>query len=382
MYTAGLILLLLLLFIYCGLILQYRQWFLRLHVFKTRIEVHPHHFFSIIIPARNESDCIEGCLHAILQQDYPAHLYEIIVINDHSTDDTEEKVMALQAHHPQIKLINLAAYPHFQHINSYKKKALEMAIGESSGEWIVTTDADCVSPNNWLRILDQYIQQSGKVFVAAPVMFTHRGGFLSLFQLLDFLSLQGITAAAVSAGYHTMCNGANLAYRKDVFASVNGFQGIDDLASGDDMLLMYKIKQQYPEGLGYLFHPDAIVSTEPMSGWKTFINQRIRWASKAERYQDKQVFRILLLVYLLNAALFIWLPLSWWMTGNILQWIGLVLIKTLIELGFMIPVSRFYGKSNTLIYFPFMQPMHIVYTVVAGWLGKFGTYQWKGRIVR
>ncbi len=290
--------------------------------------------------------------------------------------------MALQTRYPQIKLINLADYPDFQHINSYKKKALEMAIGQSSGEWIVTTDADCISPDNWLRILDQYIQQSGKVFVAAPVMFTHKGGFLSLFQLLDFLSLQGITAAAVSAGYHTMCNGANLAYRKDVFVSVNGFQGIDDLASGDDMLLMYKIKQQYPEGLGYLFHPDTIVSTQPMSGWKTFINQRIRWASKAERYQDKQVFRILLLVYLLNAALFIWLPISWWMTGNILQWVGLVLIKTLIELGFMIPVSRFYGKSNTLIYFPFMQPMHIVYTVVAGWLGKFGTYQWKGRTVR
>lgn len=110
-----------------------------------------------------------------------------------------------------------------------------------------------------------------------------------MFQYIDFVSLQGITAASVSAGFHAMCNGANLAYRKDVFYRVNGFKGIDNIASGDDMLLMNKIKHEFPNAIGFLFSKDAIVSTSPMPDWKAFFNQRIRWASKADKYKDKTV---------------------------------------------------------------------------------------------
>jgi len=381
MYTFGLIITTLLVLAYCWLILQYRKWFRRLQIFKPATDISPVTSFSIIIPARNEAKGIEHCIRTILNSTYPASLTELIVVDDHSTDNTAEIVLQLQHEYSNLQLIHLEEYLDGNPMNAYKKKAIEVAISKTKGEWIITTDADCNAPAQWLHLYDAYIQQNKPVFVAAPVMFTHTTGVLSLFQLLDFMSLQGITAAAVSAGYHTMCNGANLAYRKDVFYEVGQFKGIDELASGDDMLLMYKIKQQYPGRLGYLFHSGAIVTTEPMHSWSSFINQRIRWASKADRYKDKSVFRILALVYAVNLALLILLPVNLFVEGEIAHWLTLLLIKTIIELSFMRLIARFYQQQDVLLYFPLMQPLHLLYTVIAGWLGKFGTYKWKGRKV-
>ncbi len=382
MYLAALLLISILLFAYCMLIVQYRKWFSRLQIFEPPKNSSPITSFSVIIPARNEVAYIGTCLESILQQSYPKALFEVIVVNDHSTDATVEVVQTLQQTHDNLYLINLAEYVDSSSINAYKKKAIELAISKSKADWIITTDADCEVPERWLELYDAYIQTNDAVFVAGPVMFTHQSGVLSLFQLLDFLSLQGITAAAVSAGYHTMCNGANLAYKKAVFYEVGQFKGIDQLASGDDMLLMYKIKQQYPKQLGYLFHPAAIVTTAPMHSWKDFLNQRIRWASKADRYDDKSVFRILALVYAVNLGLLVLLPINLFVAGEIAHWLTFMLIKTTVELYFLWSVSKFYQHRDALLYFPLMQPLHLLYTVIAGWLGKFGSYQWKGRSVK
>lgn len=382
MYIAGLIITTLLLLAYCILILQYRKWFLKLKPFTPQATTIPNNSFTVIIPARNEAANIEHCVKSILDSTYPTALLEVIVINDHSTDNTPNIVQQLQQRYEHLKLINLEEHLDGNPLNAYKKKAIEIAIGQSKGNWIVTTDADCTTPSNWLHLYDAFIQENQSVLVAAPVMFTTNGRTLSLFQLLDFMSLQGITAAAVSAGSHTICNGANLAYRKDVFYEVGQFKGIDQLASGDDMLLMFKIKQRYPNKLGYLFHQEAIVTTEPMHSWRDFLNQRIRWASKADRYDDKSVFRILALVYVTNLALLILLPINLWVAGEIAHWLTLMLIKILVELSFMHHVAKFYKQQDALLFFPLMQPLHLLYTVIAGWLGKFGSYQWKGRTVR
>ncbi len=382
MYWAALIITAVLLTGYCLLILVYRKWYLQLPVFNPDTKAPPLTFFSVIIPARNEETQIQACLESVLLQDYPAGLFEVIVINDHSTDQTEALIREMQLSHPNLVLLNLADHLEQKALNSYKKKAIELAIGQSRGTWIVTTDADCTVNKNWLLLIDAFIREKQPVFIAAPVMFTSNSSFLSLFQLLDFISLQGITAASVSAGYHAMCNGANLAYEKKAFYSVNGFSGIDQLASGDDMLLMQKIKQSYPGKLGYLFHPDAIVTTPPMQNWNDFLNQRIRWASKADKYNDRTIFWVLLLVYSVNFALLALLLVSPFAENGIYYWLILIIAKTLAELSFMVPVARFFQQEQLLGWFPFMQPFHIVYTVIAGWLGKFGTYQWKGRKVQ
>lgn len=382
MYWIVIILTAVVLSVYCLLILLYRKWFLRLPLFSSSKKISPQTRFSVIIPARNEEACIRQCLQTVLEQQYPADMFEVIVINDHSTDHTENIIRSMQGACPNLTLMNLTDHLQDHPINAYKKKAIELAIGQSSGSWIVTTDADCMVSNQWLAMLDAYIQEKQPVFVAAPVMFTNDGSFLSVFQLLDFISLQGITAAAVSAGYHTMCNGANIAYRKDVFEEVGKFRGIDQLASGDDMLLMYKIKERYPDRLGYLYCKESIVSTAPMPDWKSFLNQRIRWASKADSYRDKSIFWTLALVYALNLLLLLLLLIGPFTEHGLSNWLILVGVKTLTELSFMIPVARFYQQNKTLVWFPLMQPFHILYTVMAGWLGKFGTYQWKGRTVK
>lgn len=380
MYQFFFVITIVLLLAYCLLILLYRRWLLRSPQFSSNTK-EPRTHFSVIVPARNEEDHIGNCLDSLFAQSYPADFFEVIVINDHSTDRTEAVVHAFQQQHPNLRLLNLNELLNGEQLNAYKKKAIELAIAESTGNWIVTTDADCTVGSDWLLMYDHFIQEKDPVFVAAPVIFRHTGSFLSAFQLLDFISLQGITAAAVSAGYHSMCNGANIAYRKDVFYEVGQFRGIDQIASGDDMLLMHKIKQAYPQRLGYLFSQKAIVTTEPMHDWKSFLNQRIRWASKADKYQDRSIFPVLALVLAVNALLLLLLTWGGFVKGGWTNWLLLIALKTLVELSLMIPAADFFQKRAVLAWFPFMQPFHILYTVIAGWLGKFGSYQWKGRTV-
>lgn len=370
-----------LLFIYGLLIQFYKTWWKNIPLFSpdkiTQLE--PAIKITVIIPARNEEKHIINCLRSISQQTYPARLLQIIVVNDHSTDNTVDLVKSFPA--ANISLINLSDHV-IDPINSYKKKAIEVAIAQASGELIVTTDADCIAPPKWIETIASFYQQKNAAFIAAPVKIKPGKSLLSIFQSLDFLTLQGITGAAAHKNFHSMCNGANLAYKKQVFYEVNGFEGIDAIASGDDMLLMHKVFSKYPNRVFYLKSREAIVSTQPAKSWKAFFNQRIRWASKADKYDDKRIFFVLLLVYLLNALLFSFLAASLVNIEWLLLAITLIVCKYFVEISFVRRVAIFFGEERLVRWFLFMQPLHIVYTVIAGLLGKFGSYRWKGRMVK
>jgi biofilm PGA synthesis N-glycosyltransferase PgaC len=352
---------------------------------------------SVIIAARNEEENIALLLTSVTRQSYSAELTEIIVVDDHSTDRTSEIVKEF----PAVKLVELKNDTG----NSYKKKAIETGIAAATGDLIVTTDADCIPQPRWLETIAKCKYKTNSVFIAAPVSVKtlkksdYSGLYpeittlkdnlqqsdniiLAAFQELDFLVLQGITGASVYKNIHSMCNGANLAYDKKVFYEVNGFEGIDHIASGDDMLLMHKVWKKYPTAVSFLKSQDAIVLTQPMKTWSSFFNQRIRWASKATYYKDWRIFSVLLLVYLFNLsflALFIagffnyeyWL----WLAGS---WAA----KTLIEIPFVYSVTRFFGNPGLLFWFFFFQPLHIIYTIISGLFGQFGKYEWKGRRVK
>jgi len=366
---------------YATIILLYRKWFLKLYPFLIPVSFKPEIKFSIIIPARNEESKIPTCLESIFLQKYPTDLFEVIVVDDHSTDSSSAIVQQLQLQHSNLKLIRLADEIDGKALNSYKKKAIERAIEIATGNWIITTDADCIMTEKWIAAFAAIIQQKDPVFVAAPVAFSNDGRIFSTFQYIDFTSLQGITAASVSAGFHSMCNGANLAYRKDTFTEVGGFKGIDSIASGDDMLLMNKIKKRFPSKIAFLFSREAIITTDPMPDWKSFLNQRIRWASKADQFKDKSIFWVLFLVYFFNLSLFIMPFLAFFYSSLFLYWLAFLVLKSLVELMFVIPVAAFFGQTF-MWQLPLLQPIHIAYTVMAGWLGKFGTYHWKGRKVK
>ncbi len=179
-----------------------------------------------------------------------------------------------------------------------------------------------------------------------------------------------------------MSNGANLAFSRNAFLQVKGYEGIDHLASGDDYLLMMKMHRAFPGKIAYLKAEKAIVTTAPQPDWRHFMNQRIRWAYKSGKYDDQKLTAILSLVYLFNflfPVLFIsgFFEHMYWLLLT-----GLLFLKIASELYFLYPVAVFFGKSRQLLWFPFLQPLHIVYIIAAGFMGLAGKYEWKGRHIR
>ncbi|MDZ4795119.1 MAG: glycosyltransferase [Bacteroidota bacterium] len=328
---------------------------------------------SVIISARNEEKNIGPLLHALQGQTYPSTLFEVIVVDDHSTDSTA----AIVQRFPAVKLVELKE----DHINSYKKKAIETGIAAATGELIITTDADCLPLPNWLKLIAAFKEEKKAVFIAAPVVINCNSSVVQIFQSMDFMVLQGITGAAVHSKKMSMCNGANLAYERKAFYAVNGFAGVDHIASGDDMLLMHKIWKQDPGRVHYLKSKNAIVSTQAMKTWKSFFNQRIRWASKAKSYDDQRIFSVLLLVYLFNLSFLVLAIAGFFYSPYWLCLAGLWIAKTFIEFPFFISVSSFFDKRWAIKLFFFFQPLHIFYTIISGLFGQLGKYEWKGRKV-
>jgi cellulose synthase/poly-beta-1,6-N-acetylglucosamine synthase-like glycosyltransferase len=333
-------------------------------------------FVSVVVAARNEAHNLPHLLRALAAQTLPASQFEIIIVDDYSTDETAH--VAQQAASAGIKLI----YPGVPAHLSSKKKAIEAGVAEAKGPLIAVTDADCLPHPQWLELMAACYDQNGAAFIVAPVCLTAGRGFRGVFQQLDFAMLQGITAASVQAGAHSMCNGANLGYEKRAFDEVGGFAGVDKLASGDDMLLLYKIWQRHPQGVHYLKHKNAIVHTPAAATWPAFIQQRIRWSSKATYYQDKRVSAVLFFVYFFNVWCLVLFVAALFQPHIWVYALFCLLAKTGIELLLLFPVARFYRQVRLLLYFPLLQPLHIIYTVFIGLLSKQKTYEWKGRRTR
>jgi cellulose synthase/poly-beta-1,6-N-acetylglucosamine synthase-like glycosyltransferase len=340
---------------------------------------------SVVIPARNEAANIQACLDSLYQQSLPRHMFEVLVVDDCSTDFTGD----IAARHPvSPRVLSMVQLNHLPPTHAHKKQAITQAIAIAKGELMVTTDADCLLPPHWLSTIAHFYQTHQPAFIAMPVLISlppHPSPatrLLHIFQQLDFMVLQGITAASVQQKAHSMCNGANLAYTRAAFFAVNGFEGIDHIASGDDMLLMHKIYQQFPQQVYYLKSPAVIVQTAPVPNLQSFFQQRIRWASKASLFTDKRITAVLALVYFYNTCLLLMMTAAFFSHTLAKLFLVLLLGKTLVELMLLLPVARFFNTGTSCWYLLPAQPFHILYTVIAGWLGKFGSYQWKGRAVK
>lgn len=366
--------------LYAVLMMVYRKGWKAQPIFTTK-QNKPSTKISIIIPARNEEHNIGLCLDAIIKQDFPKDLFEVIVIDDHSTDNTVEIVNRYKS--ANVRCIRLSNHLSDNTI-AYKKKALSIGIAASTGELIVTTDADCFASPYWLKNIAAIYEQENPVMIVAPVDFTNNGSLVQLFQSLDFMSMQGITAASHKLKLGNMSNGANLAFSREAYNAVDGYKGIDHLASGDDYLLMMKMQHAYPDKISYLKNTDAIVRTAPQPDWNSFIQQRIRWASKSGKYDDKKLTSILAFVYLYNVLIFISAFASFVHLNTIYSYsfFSLLFIKTVVELIYLAPVAKFFNKRQELLYFPLLQPLHVLYIVSAGLLGFIGVYKWKGRKVK
>jgi cellulose synthase/poly-beta-1,6-N-acetylglucosamine synthase-like glycosyltransferase len=296
-----------------------------------------------------------------------------MVIDDHSTDATAELVR--QFRQPNLRLLQLEGPA------AGKKAALTYGIQEAGGALILTTDADCTLPIRWVASFVSYYEQFDPVFITGPVVLSAGPSALERFQALDMLGTMLITGAGIRSRTIHMSNGANLAYPKAIFESVGGFSGIDHLASGDDMLLMHKIQQVYPGRLAFLKCPTAVVSTPAVKGWRAFIQQRLRWATKSGTYQDRRIIVVLALVFLLCWSILL-SPFLILFFGWQALWISsiLILMKTAADLRLLGRAGRYFRRAELMRSFPASQLFHILYIAGIGLMANLvGQYHWKGR---
>ncbi len=362
---------------YCLLMVAYTIGWLKQKEFLLPTNFEPKTFISIIIPARNEEENIAACINSILAQKYPVSLFEILIVDDHSTDNTVEIVENFNK--DNIHCFSLANYIKGGETSSYKKAALAAGISECKGELIITTDADCTAPNSWLLHIAAYYQSNNPTMIIAPVNYASNNNLVQTFQVIDFITMQGITAATHALKSGNMSNGANLAFTKAAFMQIDGYEGVDNFASGDDYLLMLKMSNLPDSKIAYLKSAKAMVVTQPQPDWHSFLQQRIRWASKSGKYDDKKLNAILILVYVFNLMFALLFISGIWCNQLLVTAVTLLIIKILAELLLLIPVASFFKKEWLLGYFPFLQPLHILYIIVAGFLGYAGNYEWKGR---
>ncbi len=365
---------------YVLLMLTYLRGWMKQKTFDLPADHKPVTFISVIIPARNESRNIRVCIGSILAQEYPRELYEIIVVDDHSTDNTAEIVSEYSDWN--VRCIGLADHMGDAQVVAYKKAALAAGIKHSKGTLIVTTDADCIAHKLWLLNVAAKYEIENPVMIVAPVIYKTDHSILQVFQLIDFMSMQGITAAAHELKLGNMSNGANLAFSRAAYDEVNGYKGIDHMASGDDLMLMMKMNKANPGKVAYLRSAETIMLTQPQYDWKSFFQQRIRWASKSGKYDDVRLTLILLFVYLFNVSLVVAFVAALVNAEYFYVLCAMLIMKITAEYFFLVPVARFFRKQWIFGYFFFLQPLHVLYIIVAGFLGLIGGYEWKGRRVK
>jgi hypothetical protein len=196
---------------------------------------------------------------------------------------------------------------------------------------------------------------------------------------LEFAGLVGVGAASIGRAAPTMCNGANLAYRRDAFAAVQGFAGNEHVASGDDEFLLHKLHAAFPGSIRFLKTPPAIVRTAGPPTLRALLAQRVRWASKWRHYQQNAPQRLALLVLGANVSLFAGLllvfanPRLW--PWTLAAWV----LKLLADAWFLTPVLNFFGRRRWLSYIGLLQLAYAPYALLTGLLGLRGEYVWKGR---
>ncbi len=337
---------------------------------------------SILIAARNEETSIDKCIQSVLQQTYPSQYIEIIIIDDASEDATNEKVRAYCKQYEYIKLITLNNNPE----KKGKKYALAEGVRQAKGELIITTDADCVMENDWVKTIVAYYQQTHAKMIVAPVTFYNETTIFEKMQGLEFMSLIASSAASLYYNKAIMCNGANLAYTKNVFNEVNGFEGLVDKASGDDVLLMYKIKNKYPDSVKFLKHKDAMVYTKALSTLKDFVNQRKRWSSKGFKTLNKETQKVSLIVYLFNLIMLLLLLLQLLFSSEYFKTIDiaefyflLFVIKCVIDFLLLFLAASFFKKRINWGYFVLEECLYVFYVVFISLSGQLSKYDWKGR---
>jgi len=338
----------------------------------------PHEFVSIIIPFRNEKENILANLKSIESQLYPVEKFEVIYVDDFSEDNSVEQLKE----NIRKNNISVLSVPNDFTINAHKKRAVRYGIENAKGNIIVTTDADCVHDEEWLKSLMQSFD-SVTGFVSGPVEFETDNSLFSEFQKLEFAGLVLCGAGLIGAGHPTICNAANIAYRKKVFDEIGGFNDQMNLSSGDDELLMQKIFRDSDFKVKFCIDKKTIVKTSANKTLSDFYQQRKRWASKGLFYNDKSLVLKLILIYSFYVGLISQLILGlFYHQFFLVTFFISMLFKFIFEFRILYIGKQILFDDLRLKYFYIAEVFQIPYIIFTGLVGALGNYFWKSRKVK
>lgn len=360
--------------LYAGLIVAFTAGWMRLPVFwhKGRSDIP----FSVIIPARNEQKHIMQLLILLRNQHYPKNLFEVIVVDDHSTDATaaivERKIAS--GFLTNVRLLKAGDL----NLKPGKKNALALGIEMAKNNWIATLDADVLLGNHWLESLAGFIEQEQPAMVIGPVAMAPGKTLFSHMQALEFMSLAGSTAGAAAIGRPVMCNGANLAFRKDLYLEVGGYSGNEHLASGDDVFLLHKFKKLPGAKIPYLKSHGAIVYTRAAFTVREFFSQRGRWAGKAGSYRDGFTLVVGFVVAMINLVIIAGLLAGPFISQKVLLWaIFLLIFKVLVDFPLLYSMVDYHRRRDLMWLYPALALVYPFYVLASLFSGFVIKPRWK-----
>lgn len=333
--------------------------------------------FSIIVPLRNEAQNISKLLTSFENINYPYSLFEIIFVDDDSTDNSASIINKWRM---QNTAIATTMIENVRMSNSPKKDAINRAIPIAQFEWIITTDADCMWNEKSFSTYDNYIQKNDVKMIASSVVYEKSIGLLQRFQQIELISLQATTIGSFGVNNAFMANGANFAYQKSFFKDLNGFDSDNSIASGDDVFLLQKAFAKYPKQVQYLKSEDTIVTTSAETSWKSLFNQRVRWASKATSYQSDYGEMLAVFVFFGNLSIVVSVILTLFNLMSIVIFAALIIIKYLVDLWLLTLGNKFLKAEHLMIpllsaiFYPFFSVLIGFYILIFGM-----KYNWKGR---
>lgn len=361
--------------LYLTLIGSFIYGFGRIAPFQLE-DVPPKTTFSVIIPFRDEAENLPQLLQTIFAIQYPKHLFEIIFVDDFSEDDSVKTINNFKA---ETNFKNIRIVKNERQSNAPKKDAITKAIDLAQYDWIITTDADCILPKYWLGSFDAYIQKNQVSCIVAPITYQVNPRFLQQFQLLDIMSLQGATIGSFGISFPFLCNGANFAYKKELFHELNGFENNNNIASGDDIFLLEKALKANAKQVHYLKCKQAIVTTYPQPSWPALISQRKRWAAKINAYNNGFGKITGFLVLLMNALLICSLIFTVFDSIKFMILCYILMIKFSIDFILIFKAVAFLNKKIHLKSYILSFILYPFFSVYIAFASMFGGFKWKGR---
>ena len=312
---------------------------------------------SVVIALRNEEENIPFLLEDLFKQDYSSDCLEFILVDDFSDDNSYD--LLKQSSLP-LKVLRSE--------EEGKKAAISSGVAVAQYDIILTTDADCRLSSNWVKQMLAPFSDDSIHFVSGPVSYTNLNTLFDKFQAIEFMSLIGSGAGAIGANKAFMCNGANMAFRKSIFADTKGH-----IASGDDVFLLHHVKKSGAK-IVFVKEQSAIVFTSPKASLKAFFNQRKRWAAKSSSYTDATAQWISTVVFLINLTLLLLL-----FTAKFNLFLVVFFIKLIVDYLFVKSLSRFFFYEKYLSYcwlMAFLYPFYVVWVAVSS---QFSSFEWKER---